>query len=212
MRVGRDADDDAVQKVNVLLDKVKLLLLTVVPPETEPVDVMYEYAPTASDIPPPYTFAPMLRNWEGLDVDDDAEQKVNVLLEMEKLLLLTVVPPETEPADGTYEYAPTASEIPPPYTFAPLDSTLDTKERLDVDDDAVQEVNVLLEMEKLELLTVVPPETEPADGTYEYAPTAIDIPPPYTFAPFEKMLPGTAESIDVNDEAVQEVIVFFEMT
>jgi hypothetical protein len=62
------------------------------------------------------------------------------------------------------------------------------------------------------LLTVVPPETEPADGTYEYAPTASEIPPPYTFAPFEKMLPGTAESIDVNDEAVQEVIVFFEMT
>ena len=48
MRVGRDADDDAVQKVNVLLDKVKLLLLTVVPPETEPVDVMYEYAPFLS--------------------------------------------------------------------------------------------------------------------------------------------------------------------
>ena len=213
MRVGRDADDDAVQKVNVLLDKVKLLLLTVVPPETEPVDFMYEFAPITSEIPPPYTFAPMVRKWEGLDVDDDAEQKVNVLLEMEKLLLLTVVPPETEPADGTYEYAPTKSEIPPPYTLAPLeDSKLDTKERLDVDDDAVQEVNVLLEMEMLELLTVVPPETEPADGTYEYAPTASDIPPPYTFAPFEKMLPGTAESIDVNDEAVQEVIVFFEMT
>lgn len=31
-----------------------------------------------------------------------------------------MVPPETEPADVTYEYAPTTSEIPPPYAFALL--------------------------------------------------------------------------------------------
>ena len=39
---------------------------------------LYEYAPTATDIPPPYTLAP----WEEPDVNDDAVQLVNVLLEM----------------------------------------------------------------------------------------------------------------------------------
>ena len=106
MRVGRDADDDAVQKVNVLLDKVKLLLLTVVPPETEPVDFMYEFAPITSEIPPPYTFAPLEVDKNKLDVEDDAEQEINVLLDKVKLLLLTVVPPEAEPVDVMYEYAP----------------------------------------------------------------------------------------------------------
>jgi hypothetical protein len=196
----------------MLLDRVKLLLLTVVPTATEPADVMYEYAPSTSETPPPYTLAPMERRVERLDVEDEAEQPVNVLLEIEKLLLLTVVPSKTVPSDGTYEYAPTKSEMPPPYTFAPLEeSASDTGEMLDVDDEAEQAVNVLLEMERLELLTVVPPETKPARGTYEYAPTKSEIPPPYTFAPFKKMLLVTEESIDVNDEAVQEVIVFFEM-
>jgi hypothetical protein len=105
-RLGRDAVDDAVQKVNMLLDKVKLLLLTVVPTATEPADVMYEYAPSTSETPPPYTLAPMERKVERLDVEDEAEQPVSVLLEIEKLLLLTVVPSKTVPSDGTYEYAP----------------------------------------------------------------------------------------------------------
>jgi hypothetical protein len=54
------------------------------------------------------------------NVDDDAVQLVNVLLEIRKLLLLTLVRPETvlEPP-ALYEYAPTATEIPPPYTLAP---------------------------------------------------------------------------------------------
>jgi hypothetical protein len=212
VKVGRDADDDAVQKVNMLLDKVKLLLLTVVPPATEPLDLMYEYAPSTSETPPPYTLAPMARKLEVLDVEDEAEQPVNVLLEIEKLLLLTVVSSKTVPSDGTYEYAPTKSEIPPPYTFAPLEeSAPDTGERLDVNDDAEQAVNVLLEMERLELLTVVPPETEPARGTYEYAPTKSEIPPPYTFAPLEESAPDTGERLDANDDAEQAVNVLLEM-
>ena len=55
-----------------------------------------------------------------------------------------MVGPETvlEPSK-LYEYAPTATDIPPPYALAPEDS-----ERVppDVNDDAVQLLNVLLEM------------------------------------------------------------------
>ncbi len=40
--------------------------------------LLYEYAPTATDIPPPYASEP----WEEPDVNDDAVQLVNVLLEM----------------------------------------------------------------------------------------------------------------------------------
>ncbi len=72
-------------------------------------DFVYEYAPTTSEIAPPYTFAPLEveeKEREGLDVADDAVQKVNMLLDRVKLLLLTVVPPTTEPADIMYEYAP----------------------------------------------------------------------------------------------------------
>ena len=51
--------------------------------------------------------------------------------------------------------------MPPPYTFAPLELLLAGEERpelvLDVDDDAVQLVNVLLETVKLLLLTVMLP-------------------------------------------------------
>ncbi len=56
---------------------------------------------------------------------------------------------------------PNPSEIPPPYTFAPLELLLARKNSskfvLDVDEDAVQLVNVLLETVKLLLLTVVSP-------------------------------------------------------
>ena len=61
---------------------------------------------------------------------------------------------------------PTPSEMPPPYTFAPLEvlvagETENTVELvLDVDDDAVQWVNVLFETMKLLLLTVVLPVNE----------------------------------------------------
>jgi hypothetical protein len=207
-REGLDVEDDAVQKVNMLLDKVKLLLLTVVPPTTEPEDVMYEYAPTTREIPPPYTFAPLEVEEKELDVDDDAEQDVSVLLDKVKLLLLTVVPQETEPADVMYEYAPKTRETPPPYTFAPLDSTNDREEDgFDVDDDAEQAVNVLLEMENLLLLTAVPPKTGLLDGTYEYAPKKSEIPPPYTFAPLER----DDNELDVVDDAVQEVNVLLEI-
>ena len=54
---------------------------------------------------------------------------------------------------------PNPIEIPPPYAFAPLevaDELVDELE-LDVDDDAMQWVNVLLETVKLLLLTVVSP-------------------------------------------------------
>ena len=51
-------------------------------------------------MPPPYTFAPLELLLAGeppdeleLDVDDDAVQLVNVLLETVKLLLLTAVLP-----------------------------------------------------------------------------------------------------------------------
>ena len=43
---------------------------------------LYEYAPTATDIPPPYALAPEEEMEVGLDVNDDAVQLVNVLLEM----------------------------------------------------------------------------------------------------------------------------------
>ncbi len=57
--------------------------------------------------------------------------------------MLAVVGPETvlEPPP-LYEKAPTATDIPPPCTLAPRDMEKET----DVDDDAVQLVNVLLEM------------------------------------------------------------------
>jgi hypothetical protein len=51
--------------------------------------------------------------------------------------------------------------MPPPYTFAPLELLVaedaESELVLDVDDDAVQLVNVLLETVKLLLLTVVSP-------------------------------------------------------
>ena len=44
---------------------------------------MYEYAPTATDIPPPYALAPKeIGEEDEADVNDDAVQLVNVLLEM----------------------------------------------------------------------------------------------------------------------------------
>ncbi len=43
---------------------------------------LYEYAPTATDIPPPYALAPAEREMEAPDVNNDAVQLVNVLLEM----------------------------------------------------------------------------------------------------------------------------------
>jgi hypothetical protein len=43
---------------------------------------LYEYAPTATDIPPPYALAPLEEEEEKPDVNDDAVQLVNVLLEM----------------------------------------------------------------------------------------------------------------------------------
>jgi hypothetical protein len=55
---------------------------------------LYEYAPTATEIPPPYTLAPKEVEVEELDVNDDAVQLVNVLLKIVKLLLLTVVCPD----------------------------------------------------------------------------------------------------------------------
>ncbi len=45
-----------------------------------------------------------------------------------------------------YEEAPTATEIPPPYTLEPEEEEEEEEEELVVDDDAVQLVNVLLEM------------------------------------------------------------------
>ncbi len=59
--------------------------------------------------------------------------------------------------------------MPPPYTFAPLEVLvageivieLEPELVLDVDDDAVQLVNVLLETVKLLLLTVVLPVNSP---------------------------------------------------
>jgi hypothetical protein len=53
--------------------------------ETETVlksSLLYEYAPTATDIPPPYTLAPKDEEEREPDVNDDAAQLVNVLLEM----------------------------------------------------------------------------------------------------------------------------------
>jgi hypothetical protein len=50
-----------------------------VSPETVLLLLLYEYAPTATDMPPPYTFAPL--DWPPLN-DDVALQLVNVLLEM----------------------------------------------------------------------------------------------------------------------------------
>ena len=43
--------------------------------------LLYEYAPTATDIPPPYALEPKEPEEEP-DVNDDAVQLVNVLLEM----------------------------------------------------------------------------------------------------------------------------------
>ena len=63
------------------------------------------------------------------------------------MLLLTVVGPETvlEPP-SLYEYAPIAPEIPPPYALEPREDEGEEDEEPDADDDAVQLLNVLLEM------------------------------------------------------------------
>jgi hypothetical protein len=55
------------------------------------------YAPTATDMQPPYTFAPEEEERKKSPplTDDVALQLVNVLLEMAWLVLLTVVLPET---------------------------------------------------------------------------------------------------------------------
>ncbi len=45
-----------------------------------------------------------------------------------------------------YEYAPTATDIPPPYAIAPEEEEGGLEEQPVVNDDAVQLVNVLLEM------------------------------------------------------------------
>jgi hypothetical protein len=94
-------------------------------------------------MPPPYTFAPL----ESRPLNDDAAlQLVNVLFEMVSLLLLTVVTPETVLLLLLYEYAPTATDMPPPYTFAPKELRL-SRPLTDLNDDAaLQLVNVLFEM------------------------------------------------------------------
>lgn len=76
-----------------------MLLLTVVLPLTEPVNVLYEYAPTKNEMPPPCEFAPLEEEDEVLDADVDELQEVILLLEMVHLLLLTEVLPFTEPSD-----------------------------------------------------------------------------------------------------------------
>ena len=54
----------------------------------------------------------------------------------------TVLEPPT-----LYEYAPTATDIPPPYALAPKEEEEEEEEEeTDVNDDAVQLLNVLLEM------------------------------------------------------------------
>jgi hypothetical protein len=61
--------------------------------------------------------------------------------------LLTLVGPETVlESPSPYEYAPTATDIPPPYAEAPKEGEEEEEERPDVNEDAVQLVNVLLEM------------------------------------------------------------------
>jgi hypothetical protein len=62
--------------------------------------------------------------------------------------LLAVVGPETLlESPSPYEYAPTATDIPPPYALAPKEEEEEEEEgRPDVNEDAVQLVNVLLEM------------------------------------------------------------------
>ncbi len=59
-----------------------------------------------------------------------------------------VLPETTLEPTTLYEYAPTATEIPPPYALAPLEvvETKESEEEPDVDVNAVQLVNVLLEM------------------------------------------------------------------
>ena len=63
--------------------------------------------------------------------------------------------------------------MPPPYAFAPLEVLLagdmNTELELNVDDDAVQLVNVLLETVKLLLLTMVSPVT-PVSPSYVLLP------------------------------------------
>ena len=62
-------------------------------PLTEPVSMMYEYAPTKNEIPPPCAFAPLEEEDSELDADVDAMQEVILLLEMVHPLLLKVVLP-----------------------------------------------------------------------------------------------------------------------
>ena len=69
--------------MNMSLKMLHMVLLTVVLPEILPSLVsvtltLYEYAPTATDMPPPYTFAP----FEDKSSTDCTLQFVNVLLEM----------------------------------------------------------------------------------------------------------------------------------
>jgi hypothetical protein len=99
-----------------------------------------------------------------LDVEEIAMQLVNEFLEMVKLLLLTVVFPRTEleqlESPLLYEYAPIATETPPPEELEPEEEDKDR-------DDAVQLVSALSEMVKLQLVTTVLPETSLRPPLYE---------------------------------------------
>ena len=74
----------------------------------------------------------------------------------------TVLP---DPVIDANEDAPITREIPPPYTFAPLelDWPNESDEEVDIDDNAVQEVIALLEMAYVLLLTAVLPLIKPVD-------------------------------------------------
>jgi hypothetical protein len=83
------------------------------------------------ETPPPYAFAPLDVLLAGdndpelmLVLNDNAKQRANVLLETVKLLLLTMVVPMNVLGPPLQMKAPNSIEMPPPYTFVPLEMLL----------------------------------------------------------------------------------------
>jgi hypothetical protein len=83
------------------------------------------------------------------------------------------------------------------------------------DDEAVQNCNTLLKIVKLLLLIAVAlrmSERENAGLINECAPKTSAIPPPYVLTPESEDVPvNNSISISVEEDAMHEVIVFFEM-
>ena len=134
-----DDDEDAMLLLKLQLKNVKLEDRVTAEDVVE--DLGYAYDSNDAETAPPTETA----SFEKPDVDELLLQCAHDVLKS-SMLHDEMNKPETalEPP-LLYEYAPTATDIPPPYALAPEEEE-EREERPDVNDDAVQLVSVLLEM------------------------------------------------------------------